>query len=84
MGTEEPIYGASAIRSVAEDAKTTPYTELTRDDMKWEAMESTCVESQTFYFMADSGHLTFAQVIYSNVAYDFSTAQLPLELADIP
>lgn len=69
VGTEEPIYGPSAIRSVAEDAKKTPYTELTRDDMKWEAMESTSVETQTFYFMADDGHLAFCQVIYSNVVY---------------
>ncbi|KAI1470619.1 oxidative stress survival, Svf1-like protein [Daldinia caldariorum] len=75
VGTEEPIYGPSAIRSVAEDAKTTPYTELTRDDMKWEAMDSTCVESQTFYFMADNGPLAFAQVIYSNVVGIRTTCQ---------
>lgn len=31
-------------------------------------MESTCVETQTFYFMSESGQLAFAQVIYSNVA----------------
>lgn len=68
-GTQEPIYGPSAIRSVAEQAKSVPYTELTRDDMKWEAMDSTCVETQSFYLMADSGHLALAQVIYSNVAY---------------
>lgn len=67
VGTEEPIYGPSAIRSVAEDAKQTPYTELTRDDMKWATVDGTSVETQTFYLMADSGHLTFIQVIYSNV-----------------
>jgi len=67
-GTQEPIYGPSAIRSVAEEAKTTPYTELTRDDLKWQAMDSTCVETQTFYIMADNGQLAFVQVIYSNVA----------------
>ncbi|KAI0152494.1 oxidative stress survival, Svf1-like protein [Hypoxylon sp. NC0597] len=75
VGTEEPIYGPSAIKSVAEDAKKTPYTELTRDDLKWAAMDSTCVETQTFYFMADSGHLAFAQVIYSNVAGIRTTCQ---------
>ncbi|KAI2606824.1 oxidative stress survival, Svf1-like protein [Hypoxylon fragiforme] len=75
VGTEEPIYGPSAIRSVAEDAKKTPYTELTRDDMKWEAMESTSVETQTFYFMADDGHLAFCQVIYSNVVGIRTTSQ---------
>ena len=69
-GTQEPIYGPSAIRSVAEQAKETPYTELTKDDLKWVAMESTCVETQTFYLMADNGLLGMAQVIYSNVAYD--------------
>lgn len=83
MGTEEPIYGPSAIRSVAEDAKTTPYTELKRTDLKWAAMDSTCVETQTFYFMGDNGNLAFCQVIYSNVAYDISTALLPLEPADL-
>lgn len=67
-GTKEPIYGPEAIRSVAEDAKTTPYTELTRGDLKWAAMGSTSVETQSFYFMSDSGHLALAQVIYSNVA----------------
>lgn len=66
-GTEEPIYGPTAIESVAKQAKTTPYTELTRNDMKWAAMNSTSVETQVFYLMADSGHLAFLQVIYSNV-----------------
>ncbi|KAI1337430.1 oxidative stress survival, Svf1-like protein [Xylariaceae sp. FL0016] len=75
IGTEEPIYGPSAIKSVAEDAKSTPYTELARDDMKWAAMESTCVETQSFYFMADSGHMALAQVIYSNVAGIRTTCQ---------
>ncbi|KAL2169186.1 hypothetical protein VTG60DRAFT_6350 [Thermothelomyces hinnuleus] len=74
-GTQEPIYGPSAIKSVAEEAETTPYTELTRDDLKWRAMESTCVETQTFYFMSDSGQLAFAQVIYSNVAGIRTTCQ---------
>lgn len=68
-GTAEPIYGPSAIQSVAKQAETTPYTELTRDDLKWVAMESTSVETQSFYMTADSGHIALAQVIYSNVAY---------------
>ncbi len=68
-GTQEPIYGPSAIKAVAEEAKDTPYTELTRDHLKWKAMDSTCVETQVFYMMSDSGHLALAQVIYSNVAY---------------
>jgi hypothetical protein len=67
-GTQEPIYGPSAIKSVAEEAKTTPYTETTRDDLKWEALDSTCVETQVFYLQADNGTVALAQVIYSNVA----------------
>lgn len=68
-GTQEPIYGPSAIRSVAEQASTVPHTELTRDDLKWVNMDSTSVETQVFYLTADSGHLAFVQVIHSNVAY---------------
>ena len=67
-GTQEPIYGPSAVQSVAKQAESVPYTELTKEHMKWEAMETTCVETQTFYIMADSGHIGMAQVIYSNVA----------------
>ena len=68
-GTQEPIYGPSAIQSVAKQATTTPYTLLTKGDVKWAAMDSTCVETQSFYLMADSGHIGLAQIIYSNVAY---------------
>ena len=46
----------------------TPFTELGRDDLRWKAMDSTCVETQTFYLFAASGHVGLAQVIYSNVA----------------
>ena len=67
-GTQEPIYGPSALRSVAQQTVDCPYTELKKEDLKWTAMESTCVETQTFYLMADSGQIGMAQVIYSNVA----------------
>ena len=67
-GTQEPIYGPTAIQSVAKQAETVPYTELKKENLKWEAMDSTCVETQTFYIMADSGHIGMAQVIYSIVA----------------
>ena len=67
-GTQEPIYGPSAIKSVAEQAAETPYTELTKSHLAWAAMDSTCVETQSFYLMADDGHMALAQVIYSNVA----------------
>ncbi|KAG5999948.1 putative cell survival pathways protein [Claviceps maximensis] len=74
-GTQEPIYGPSAIRSVAEEAKETNYTELTRDDLKWKAMDSTCVETQSFYLTSDNGDVGLAQVIYSNVAGMRTTCQ---------
>lgn len=67
-GTQEPIYGPTAIQPVTKQTETTPYTELKKEDLKWMAMESTCVETQTFYLLADSGHLGMVQVIYSNVA----------------
>jgi len=67
-GTQEPIYGPDAIQSVEQQAQQTPYTELSKDDLRWVAMDSTNVETQTFYLMADSGHIGLAQVIYSNVA----------------
>lgn len=56
---------------MAQEAKETgtPYTELTRADHKWLAMDSTCVENQVFYFFAEDGTIAFCQVIYSNVAY---------------
>ena len=67
-GTQEPIYGPSAIRSVAQEAEKTPYTELTRNDLQWTVMDSTSVESQIFYLFAEDGRVAFVQVIYSNVA----------------
>jgi hypothetical protein len=66
-GTQEPIYGPEAIQSVARQAESTPYTELTKDELQWKAMQSTCVETQTFYLMSDSGTMGLVQVIYSNV-----------------
>ena len=68
-GTQEPIYGPSAIRSVAEETEEAPYTELTRDDLKWQNMDTTSVETQSFYLMSESGHFALAQIIHSNVAY---------------
>ena len=69
-GTAEPIYGPSAIQSVAKQAETTPYTVLTKDGVKWEDLDSTCVETQSFYLTADSGHIALVQIIHSNVAYE--------------
>ena len=81
-GTQEPEYGPSAIQSVADQAKDTPYTEVTSKDLTWKAMESTCVETQTFYFMADEGTVAWAQIIYSNVGLDSRSTQLTMALAD--
>ena len=67
-GTQEPIYGPEAFHSVAQQAATTPYTITTKDDLKWKAHHYTCVETQTFYVMADAGPFAMVQVIYSNVA----------------
>ncbi|KAL8837947.1 MAG: hypothetical protein Q9170_002319 [Blastenia crenularia] len=74
-GTQEPEYGPSAIQSVSKQTETVPYTELQSQDLRWAAMESTCVETQTFYLMAESGHLAMAQVIYNNVAGIRTTCQ---------
>lgn len=74
-GTQEPIYGAGAVRSVAHEAVTTPFTELKRDDLKWQAMDSTSVETQSFYLFGDNGYVALAQVIYSNVAGIRTTCQ---------
>jgi hypothetical protein len=67
-GTQEPIYGPSAIRPVGDEVDRNTYSELTRDDLKWKEMDSTNVETETFYFVSDEGRIAMAQVIYSNVA----------------
>jgi hypothetical protein len=67
-GTAEPIYGPEAIQPVTKQAETTPYTEISKDGIKWRTMDWTNVETQTFYVIADGGHVGMAQVIYSNVA----------------
>lgn len=74
-GTPEPIYGSSAIQSVAQQAEKTPYTEVTKKNLTWEAMDSTCVETQIFYLFAETGHIAWVQVIYSNVVGIKTTCQ---------
>jgi hypothetical protein len=68
VGTQEPIYGPEAIRSVAQQTAETPYTVLNKDLLRWKAFQYTNVETQTFYVMADNGTLVMVQVIYSNIA----------------
>ncbi|KAK2825714.1 putative cell survival pathways protein [Arthroderma sp. PD_2] len=74
-GTQEPIYGPTAIQSVVEQAKTIPYTEVTKDHLRWSAMQSTCVETQTFYLFSDNGDIASLQLIYNNVAGLHTTCQ---------
>ena len=67
VGITEPIYGPSAIQPVSNQTAETPYTELTKDDLVWELMDSTNVETKSFYMISDEGRIGLAQVIYSNV-----------------
>lgn len=69
IGTPEPAYGAVAIQSVAAQAEKTPYTELTKDDLRWKALKSTNVETQSFYLISNEGKIGSVQLIYNNVAY---------------
>ncbi|KAK3706949.1 putative cell survival pathways protein [Vermiconidia calcicola] len=75
LGVTDANYGPSAIQSVAEQTREKAYTELSKDDLKWEVMDSTNVETKTFYMMSDEGHIGLAQVIYSNVMGVRTTAQ---------
>ncbi|XMA10685.1 hypothetical protein WAI453_003476 [Rhynchosporium graminicola] len=74
-GTREPIYGPEAIQSVAKQTANTSYTELTRADFKWKQLNTTSVETEVFYLMADGGQVAFVQVIHSNVAGIRKTSQ---------
>ena len=67
LGTEEPIYGESACQPVSKQG--VQFTEMTKNDLKWKALGGTNVETQTFYFTADSGHVGMAQIIYSVVMW---------------
>lgn len=69
------MYGPSAIQSVAEQVKETPYTELTKDDLRWEVMDTTNVETKVFYLINENGQMGMVQVIYSNVLGVHTTAQ---------
>ncbi|KAF2488229.1 survival factor 1 [Neohortaea acidophila] len=75
LGVTEPVYGPSAIQSVASQTSTAPYTELQKDDLAWECMDTTNVETKTFYMLSDEGRIGLAQVIYSNVMGVRTTAQ---------
>ncbi|PWW79981.1 oxidative stress survival, Svf1-like protein [Tuber magnatum] len=79
-GTAEPIYGSEAFHSVAEGESLNPSNEITKEDMRWNVLETTSVETQTFYLTADSGHHGLVQIIYSNVANLHFTVQLSTKI----
>jgi hypothetical protein len=66
VGTAEPEYGPGAIHPVTAQAQ--PYSVLTKDDLKWKAMQSTNVETQIFYLITPKGEIASIQIIYNNVA----------------
>lgn len=68
-GTQEPEYGPDAIQPVGNKGDEPAYTELTKAHLKWTTLDYTNVETQTFYFFTDAGHIGFLQVIYNNIAY---------------
>ncbi|KAH7088874.1 oxidative stress survival, Svf1-like protein [Paraphoma chrysanthemicola] len=74
-GTQEPEYGPDAIQPVGKKPGEPAYTELTKKDLKWSALEYTNVESQTFYLFTETGHLGFLQLIYNNIAGMRTTVQ---------
>jgi hypothetical protein len=80
-GTAEPEYGPDAIQSVTK--QTPQFTELNdKVDLKWVKMDTTNVETATFYFMTDEGVTALAQVIYSNIAGIHTTAQFNSKIFD--
>lgn len=80
LGTAEPIYGPSAIQSVALQESENPTYEITRDDLRWHGLDTTSAETQTFYLEAESGHMGLVQIIYSNVANLHVTAQVSTKI----
>ncbi|KFH40414.1 Survival factor-like protein [Hapsidospora chrysogenum ATCC 11550] len=65
---------------VGDEVDRNTYSELTRDDLKWKEMDSTNVETETFYFVSDEGRIAMAQVIYSNVAGIRITGQFNVKI----
>lgn len=67
------MYGPDAIQPVTKQG--VQYTEMTKEDLKWKQQGGTNVETQTFYFTADNGHIGVAQIIYSVVMGIKTTCQ---------
>ncbi|KAL3466938.1 oxidative stress survival, Svf1-like protein [Aspergillus heterothallicus] len=78
VGTAEPEYGPDAIHPVTAQAE--PYSVLTKDDLKWKAMQSTNVETQIFYLISPAGEVASVQIIYNNVAGLMVTCQLNVKI----
>ncbi|RKF74675.1 Survival factor 1 [Golovinomyces cichoracearum] len=74
-GTPEPIYGTAALHTVGAQTDSDPYTILEKAHLEWADLDSTSVETQTFYLLADSGHVGIVQVIHSNIAGLRKTSQ---------
>ncbi|KJY01317.1 survival factor 1 like protein [Zymoseptoria brevis] len=75
VGLTDHHYGPEGLQSVALQTKDVQYTELKKEDLIWERVGGTNVETKTFYMTSDSGLLGMAQVIYSDVMGVRSTAQ---------
>ncbi|KAL2871668.1 survival factor 1 family protein [Aspergillus lucknowensis] len=80
VGTAEPEYGPEAIHPVTVQAGDKPYSVLTKDDLKWKAMQSTNVETQVFYLISPKGEVASIQIIYNNVAGLMVTCQLNVKI----
>ncbi|KAL4883333.1 survival factor 1 [Aspergillus karnatakaensis] len=82
VGTAEPEYGPEAIHTVTAQAgeTKTPYSVLTKDDLKWKAMQATNVETQIFYLITPEGKIASIQIIYNNVAGLMVTCQLNVKI----
>ncbi|QIW94580.1 hypothetical protein AMS68_000098 [Peltaster fructicola] len=80
VGLTDKHHGAAALRSVKEQTLETPYTELTTQDQRWELMNSTCLEMQTFYVTTDDGTIAIIDVVYSNVLNLKTTVQFNVKI----
>lgn len=83
-GTAEPEYGKDAFHPVTDtirDGSAGLHRDTTVADLLWRPLDSTSVETQTFYFTdVDNGVVGFAQVIHSNIMSVHTTAQFTFRL----
>lgn len=67
---------------MSQQTRDTQWTEALKDDLRWEAMDSTNVETKTFYMTTGDGKLGLVQIIYSNVLGVRTTAQFNAKIID--